>query len=87
MDIEVRYRNFCTLVFSFLGSMIGLVLSGDLITCFVFWDVLGFSSFFLVVYYRTNAVVGGGLLTACTNRIGDCILFCLLGCFFVYSSV
>jgi len=87
MDIEVRFRNFCTLVFFFLASMIGLVLSGDLLTLFIFWDLLGFSSFFLVVYYRSKSVVGGGLLTACTNRLGDCFLFCLLGCTYVYCSV
>ena len=87
MDIEVRYRNFCALVFFFLASMVGLVLSGDLLTLFIFWDLLGFSSFFLVVYYRTKTVVGCGLLTACTNRLGDCFLFCILGCSFVYCSV
>jgi len=87
MDIEVRYRNFCSLVFFFLASMIGLVLSGELLTMFIFWDLLGFSSFFLVVYYRSNAVVGGGLITACTNRLGDCFLFGLLGRTYVYSSV
>jgi len=86
MDIEVRYRNFCTLVFFFLASMIGLVLSVNLLTLFIFWDLLGFSSFFLVVYYRSHSVVGGGLLTACTNRLGDCFLFCLLGFTFVYCS-
>jgi len=86
MDIEVRYRNFCTLVFFFLASMFGLVLSGDLLTMFIFWDLLGFSSFFLVVYYRSRSVVGGGVITACTNRLGDCFLFCLLGCTFVYCS-
>ena len=87
MDIEVRYRNFCSLVLFFLASMIGLVISGDLLTLFIFWDLLGFSSFFLVIYYRSKSVVGGGLLTACTNRLGDCFLFCLLGCTFVYCSV
>jgi len=86
MDIEVRYRNFCTLVFFFLASMIGLVLSGDLLTLFIFWDLLGFSSFFLVVFYRSNSVVGAGFITACTNRLGDCLLFCLIGCTFVYCS-
>jgi NADH-ubiquinone oxidoreductase chain 5 len=87
MDLEVRYRNFCSLVFFFLASMFGLVLSGDLVTLFIFWDLLGFSSFFLVVYYRSKSVVGGGLITACTNRLGDCFLFCLLGCTFVFCSV
>jgi len=87
MDVEVRYRNFCNLVFFFLASMIGLVLSGDLLTLFIFWDLLGFSSFFLVVYYRSKSVVGGGLLTASTNRLGDCFLFLLFGCTYVYCSV
>ena len=87
MDLEVRYRNFCSLVFFFLAAMFGLVLSGDLLTLFIFWDLLGFSSFFLVVFYRSKSVVGGGLLTAITNRLGDCFLFCLLGFTFVYCSV
>lgn len=43
------------------------------------WDLLGFTSFFLVVYYRTRVRLSGGLLTGLSNRLGDVLLLLLFG--------
>jgi len=59
--------------------MFGLVFRSDLLTLLVFWDLLGFTSFFLVVYYRSRGSLTGGLLTGLTNRVGDCLLLFWLG--------
>ena len=77
LDIEISYRKFCCLVLCFLFSMFGLVCCGNLITALVFWDLLGFSSFFLVIFPRRRASLAGGLLTGLSNRIGDVFLLFL----------
>lgn len=64
--------------------MFALVFSGDLLRLFVAWDLLGFSSFFLVIFYRSRASLGGGLLTGLTNRVGDVLLLAVFG--FVCNS-
>merc|ERR1712212_1361776 len=56
-----------------------LVISGNLIMMLVSWDLLGFSSLFLVFYYRTRGAVGSGLLTGLINRLGDCLFLLVLG--------
>jgi len=70
----------------FLLSMFGLVFSADLLRLFVAWDLLGFTSFFLVIFYRSRASLAGGILTGLTNRVGDVFLLGLFGLAF-YSSV
>jgi len=66
--------------------MFGLVFSADLLSLFVAWDLLGFTSFFLVIFYRSRSSLAGGLLTGLTNRIGDVFLLALFGITF-YRSV
>lgn len=85
MDTEVIYRNFVCLVFCFLFAMYGLVLSGSLLTLLVFWDLLGFTSFFLVVFYRNRVSLAGGILTGLRNRIGDALLLLLFGLCYLSS--
>lgn len=77
IDTESSYSKFCGLVLCFLFSIFGLVLGGSLLTSLVFWDLLGFSSFFLVIYPRSRASLAGGLLTGLTNRLGDIFLLFL----------
>jgi len=62
-----------------------LVFSADLLRLFVAWDLLGFSSFFLIIFYRSRASIGGGILTGLSNRVGDVFLLCLFG-FSFYGS-
>jgi len=76
---EAVYRQFFGLVLLFLGSMFWLVFAGDLLCLFVAWDLLGFTSFFLVIFYRSRASIAGGLLTGLTNRLGDVFLLAFFG--------
>jgi NADH-ubiquinone oxidoreductase chain 5 len=66
-------------VLLFLSSMLGLVLSGRLTILLLSWDLLGFSSLFLVFYYRSRASLVGGILTGSINRLGDCSFLILFG--------
>ena len=85
IDSETDYRIFLCLLLIFLFSIFLLVFAADLLRLFVAWDLLGFTSFFLVVYYRSRVTISGGLLTGLTNRLGDVILLIIFG-FSAYGS-
>jgi len=85
IDSDLDFRRFIRLLLLFLCSMFGLVFSADLLSLFVAWDLLGFTSFFLVIFYRSRASLAGGILTGLTNRVGDVFLLSLFGLLF-YSS-
>lgn len=85
IDNELEYRTFVILLLCFLVTMFILVFSADLLSLFVAWDLLGFTSFFLVVYYRSRVSLSGGMLTGLTNRVGDVLLLAFFG-FSSYSS-
>jgi len=86
LDSELSFRKFCSLVFCFLLSMFGLVCCGNLLSSLIFWDLLGFSSFFLVIFPRSRAALSGGLLTGLTNRLGDVFLLFLFALRFTTTS-
>jgi len=86
MDSDLAYRRFSCLILFFLGSMFILVFSADLLSLFVAWDLLGFTSFFLVVFFRSRSSIAGGLLTGLTNRVGDVLLLALFGLVYYGSS-
>ena len=85
MDSDLAYRRFSFLILFFLGSIFTLVFSADLLSLFVAWDLLGFTSFFLVIFFRSRASLAGGLLTGLTNRIGDVLLLTLFGLIYYRS--
>jgi len=85
LDTDLKYKDFIFLVISFLLSMVGLVLAGNLLIIFVFWDLLGFTSLFLVFYFRSRSSLSGGMLTGLTNRFGDILLLLLFG--FCFSGI
>lgn len=44
----------------YVGSALGAVFAGDLITLFIFWELLAISSVFLIWARRTNRAIGAG---------------------------
>jgi len=86
LDSEPKYKYFCSLIFIFLFSMFLLIFACDLLSLFVAWDLLGFSSFFLVIFYRSRSSLAGGLLTTLSNRVGDVLLFVAVGLILSSSS-
>jgi len=45
----------------YVGSAIGAIFSGDLISLFIFWELLALSSAYLVIARRTEAAIGSGI--------------------------
>nr|YP_009127939.1 NADH dehydrogenase subunit 5 [Gongylonema pulchrum]AIY56393.1 NADH dehydrogenase subunit 5 [Gongylonema pulchrum] len=71
-----RLLYFFLVLFSFVMSMGGLILfSGSVLLILVFWDFLGISSFFLVLFYNNVVSRSGSMSTVFTNRIGDFSIF------------
>ncbi len=56
----------------FMFSMLGIVLADNLIMIFVFWELVGFSSYMLIGHYLTKPVAAAAQNKAfIVNRIGD----------------
>lgn len=82
---EGNYTRFYGLLIVFISSIVLLILISNLFMALIGWDCLGLTSFLLVVYYKNRQCLGSGYMTALSNRIGDCLLFCCIG-LFLYSS-
>jgi NADH-quinone oxidoreductase subunit L len=56
----------------FMFSMLGIVLADNLIMIFVFWELVGFSSYMLIGHYMSKDVAAAAAKKAfIVNRIGD----------------
>ncbi|MFA0811662.1 hydrogen gas-evolving membrane-bound hydrogenase subunit E [Microbulbifer epialgicus] len=73
-------RRFYLYLYLFMIGMLGLVLAGDLITLFVFWEVTTVASYLLIGYNHTSAIVRRSALQALlvTTLGGLCLLAGLL---------
>ncbi len=67
-----RFSNFFQYMSLFCFSMLGLVLAGNVAMVFVFWELVGICSYFLIGFYieRKSAAVAGNKAFI-VNRIGD----------------
>ncbi|MBX3731310.1 MAG: NADH-quinone oxidoreductase subunit L [Verrucomicrobiae bacterium] len=70
-DDEEYPRYFASLGF-FTFSMLGIVLSDNLVQTFVFWELVGVSSYLLVGFWYTRPAAADAAKKAfLTNRLGD----------------
>lgn len=74
MKTEKHFIRFHLLVCTFIFSMLVLIFSPNLVSLILGWDGLGVTSFLLVVYFNSHKSFNAGLLTALSNRVGDCLL-------------
>nr|YP_010519815.1 NADH dehydrogenase subunit 5 [Parazoniolaimus collaris]UXP34592.1 NADH dehydrogenase subunit 5 [Parazoniolaimus collaris] len=72
---EINFNYYYFMLLIFVGSMFSLNYSGSVFTMMVSWDLLGISSFFLVLFYNNWDSNSGAMNTALTNRIGDFFIF------------
>ena len=67
----------------FMFSMIGITLADNLIMIFVFWELVGFSSYLLIAhYFNTDEAAKASRKAFIVNRVGD--FGFLLGIIFTY---
>nr|YP_009391040.1 NADH dehydrogenase subunit 5 [Caenorhabditis virilis]ARV88305.1 NADH dehydrogenase subunit 5 [Caenorhabditis virilis] len=72
-ELNFNYYYFVLLIF--VGSMFSLNFSNSIFTMLLSWDLLGISSFFLVLFYNNWDSCSGAMNTALTNRLGDYFMF------------
>ena len=78
---EKFFSRFHLLVFSFVARIILLIFSPNLISLLIGWDGLGVTSYLLVIYFFSHKSLNAGLLTALTNRVGDCLFLLSIAIF------
>ncbi len=72
MKGEYHYRRFFSLLGFFTFSMLGFVLSDNLLMMFIFWELLGFSSYVLIgFFFRKPSAARAARKTFMINRIAD----------------
>ena len=77
-----RYYFFMLL---FVGSMAGLVLSGNLLQFYVFWELVGLCSYALIgFWYHKPSAARAGMKAFITTRVGD--IFLLAGILMLYMQ-
>ncbi|GAB3913439.1 NADH-quinone oxidoreductase subunit L [Larkinella knui] len=70
-DERARYRYFGFLSL-FIGSMLGIVLAGNLIVLYAFWELVGLCSYLLIgFWFRKPAAARAAKKAFIMNRIGD----------------
>lgn len=78
MDHDEKHGRFFTFLPLFTSAMLGMVLSDNLFSLFMFWEVMGFCSYSLIGIYVKKEKAGDASLKAfMTTRVGD--VFLLLG--------
>jgi len=75
---EPVFIRFFFLVLRFLFSIFILIFATSLLSLFIGWDLLGFTSFFLVAFYGNQNSHKAAMLTGLSNRVGDCFFFFLI---------
>jgi NADH-quinone oxidoreductase subunit L len=72
MHGEVRYNRFFAFLSLFTFSMLGLVVTNNLLVLFVFWELVGVCSYFLIGFYIEKKSAGNASMKAfLTTRVGD----------------
>jgi len=83
-SIEPMYSRFFAFISLFAFGMYTLVVSNNLLTLFVGWEIMGLCSYLLIgFWYGKKSARDAAVKAFMTTRIGD--VFMLLGIAFVYS--
>lgn len=78
MDHDEKHGRFFVFLPLFTSAMLGMVLSDNLFSLFIFWEIMGFCSYSLIGIYVKKEKAGDASLKAfMTTRVGD--VFLLLG--------
>ena len=89
MRADPHYNRYFAFLGLFTFSMLGIVLSDNLLLIFVFWELVGFSSFLLIgFWFERPSAAFAAKKAFVVNRIGDagllvglCVLYSAFGTF------
>lgn len=84
MSIEPMYSRFFAFIGLFAFGMYTLVISDNLLTLFVGWEIMGLCSYLLIgFWYAKPSARAAAIKAFLTTRVGD--VFMLLGLAYLYS--
>lgn len=89
MKDDARYGRFFVYLSLFTSAMLGLVLSDNLLSIFIFWEIMGFCSYSLIGFYYEKEEAGNASMKAfMTTRVGDvCFLLGILAIWHTVGNV
>jgi NADH-quinone oxidoreductase subunit L len=83
MKGEEGLTRYYFLILLFIGSMIGLVISDNLLQMFIFWEMVGLCSYALIAFwYKRPESINAGVKVFIMTRIGDISLLAAIGILF-----
>ena len=85
LSIEPMYSRFFAFIGLFAFGMYTLVVSNNLLTLFVGWEIMGLCSYLLIGFWYGKPTARAAMIKAfITTRVGD--VFMLLGIVYLYSK-
>ncbi|MCL7397472.1 MAG: NADH-quinone oxidoreductase subunit L [Thaumarchaeota archaeon] len=86
MEHEEGLPRYYFFMLFFVGAMVGLVLSNNLLQTYIFWEIVGLCSYALIgFWYRKPSAAHAGIKAFVTTRVGD-VAF-LIGILLLYKSL
>ncbi len=80
MKGEEGLTRYYFLLMLFIGSMIGLVISDNMLQMFIFWEMVGLCSYALIAFwYKRPESINAGVKVFIMTRIGDISLLAAIG--------
>ena len=73
-SLHVREHGHFVAAFLYLGSALGVVFSGDLFSLFIFWEIMAFSSVFLIWFQKEKASIDAGFRYLLVHTAGGLAL-------------
>jgi len=84
MKGEEGLTRYYYLLLLFIGSMIGLVISDNMLQMFIFWEMVGLCSYALIAFwYKKPESIHSGVKVFIMTRIGDIALLAAIGILFL----
>ena len=86
MKGDVRYNRYYAYLGLFTFSMNGIVLANNLISLYIFWELVGVSSFLLIGHwFEKHSAADASKKAFLTNRVGDIGFF--IGIMLIFTAV
>ncbi len=85
MKRDPRFARYFAFLGLFTFAMLGIVLSGNFFQLYIFWELVGFSSYVLIAhYYERPAPQHASRKAFIVNRVGDALLW--IGILLLFSE-
>ncbi len=88
MHGEDRYHLFFAYISLFSAAMLGLVISDNLLTFFICWELMGLCSYLLIgFYYKKPSAINASIKAFMTTRVGDtCFFMGICGVYYLFGT-